>query len=192
MLADKAARGDRFMAEIDFVMTNQLMIMLTNIALVLALTPAAAVAAPAAPGTAAAYFARLPGFFLQKGDFALSQRAACFVSKAAMFSVVGTFTSAGGTLLTKGLLGVRAKQQPDNVPKVELAPVLDTSIAYAAFMAASSNTRYQLVNSFEALVLPSMPGGQSARTIVSSIVRTGNNYVGSSNWIWWAKFRGLQ
>ena len=43
----------------------QILISLTNIALVLALTPAAAIAAPAAPGTAAAYMASLPGYFLQ-------------------------------------------------------------------------------------------------------------------------------
>ena len=57
-------------------------------------------------------------------------------------------------------------------------------------MAASSNTRYQLVNSFEAYGLPALPA--AARTLTSFVVRTGNNYLGSANWIWWAKFRGLQ
>jgi len=75
---------------------------------------------------------------------------------------------------------------------VELAPILDTSKAYAVFMAGSSNTRYQIVNSFEALLLPRFPGGASARNAISFVVRAGNNYLGSASWIWWAKFNGLQ
>ena len=85
---------------------------------------------------------------------------------------------------------MRSKMNPDNPPQVELAPVLATSVAYAGFMSASSNTRYQLVNSFEALLLPSFPA--PSRTVISATVRTGNNFVGSASWIWWAKFLGLQ
>jgi len=73
---------------------------------------------------------------------------------------------------------------------VQLAPILPTSCAYAAFMGASSNTRYQLVNTFEALALPAFPA--PTRNVVSAAVRTGNNFIGSSNWIWWAKRCGLQ
>ena len=70
--------------------------------------------------------------------------------------------------------------------------MLPTASAYAVFMAASSNTRYQVVNSFEGNLLPRLPGGPAAQTLTSFVVRTYNNYLGSSNWIWWAKFRGLQ
>ena len=42
-------------------------------------------------------------------------------------------------------------------------------------MAASSNTRYQLVNSFEALALPAIPGGTAVQTLTSFVVRTLNN-----------------
>ena len=74
--------------------------------------------------------------------------------------------------------------------EVELAPVLETAGAYAVFMGVSSNTRYQIVNSLEAYGLPAVP--PALRVPTSFIVRTFNNYLGSSNWIWWAKFRGLQ
>ena len=63
---------------------------------------------------------------------------------------------------------------------------------YAVFMGVSSNTRYQIVNSLEAFALPAVPGGPAVQTAASFVVRTFNNYLGSSNWIWWAKFRGLQ
>ena len=87
---------------------------------------------------------------------------------------------------------LRTKLSPDDAPKVTLAPVLPTARAYAAFMAGSSNTRYQLVNSFEANVLPALPGPASLKAATSFVLRTGNNYVGSANWIWWAKFNKLQ
>ena len=58
--------------------------------LLLALTPAAAVALPPAAGTLAAWSASLPGYFLQAGEYSAGARAACFFSKAAQFAVVGS------------------------------------------------------------------------------------------------------
>jgi hypothetical protein len=95
---------------------------------VLALSPAAAVAAPPAAGTFGAWAAAMPGYFLQKGDFTAAQRASCFVSKAVQFSFVGAFTSAIGQACTLTLVRVRSLLDPSNVPDVELAPVLPTSI----------------------------------------------------------------
>ena len=70
---------------------------------------------------------------------------------------------------------LRTRLDPANPPKVELAPVIPTSAAYAVFMAASSNTRYQLVNSLEGQLLPIMPGGRMVQTISSFVLRTYNN-----------------
>jgi len=192
LAAEKAARGANFRKELDFVLANQVLIVLTNIALVLALTPAAPIAPPPVAGTYAAWSAALPGFFLQAGEYTIGQRAACFFSKAVQFSAVGSLTSAVGQGVTKGLVEARGKLNPEKPPEVELAPVLPTAAAYAAFMAASSNTRYQVLNSFEAYCLPAVPGGAAVQTLTSFVVRTLNNYAGSANWIWWAKFRGLQ
>ena len=105
ILAEKAARGDKFMKELDFVLANQdstrlipcpsahthtlaptllaqVLIILTNMALVLALSPAAQLAAPPPAGTFGAYMAGLPSYFLQSGDFSAAQRAVCLFSKA--------------------------------------------------------------------------------------------------------------
>ena len=221
LAAELTARGDKFRKELDFVIANQVLIVLTNLALVLALCPAAAIAAPPAAGSFASWYGRLPGFFLQKGEFSVLDRTACFTSKALQFSLVGALTSAVGQATTMGLVELRTKLNPDDPPAVQLAPVLPTSVvcrctsfacfsthtlsmagfycasrptlirgialsdsdcllhvcaqAYATFMAASSNTRYQIVNSFEALVLPMVPGGQVAQTLSSFVLRTCNN-----------------
>lgn len=160
---------------------QQALIVLTNIVLVLALAPAAAVAAPPASGTLAAYRASLPGFFAQAGAFTASQRAVCFASKAAQFGAIGSLTSAVGQAMTIALVRVRTEMDPDNAPTVQLAPVMPTAAAYAVFMGASSNTRYQLVNTLEARLLPALPGGASVQTAVSFVGRTLNNYIGSAN-----------
>ena len=175
LAAEKAARGEAFQKELDFVLANQVLIVLTNIALVLALTPAAPIAPPAAAGTLAASAAALPGFFLQAGSFSAAQRTVCFVGKAVQFSIVGSLTSAVGQGVTKGLVEARSRMNPDNPPQVTLAPVLPTAAAYAVFMAASSNTRYQIVNSIEAFGLPALPGPPAVRTLSSFTLRTINN-----------------
>ena len=187
VLADKAARGDKFLSELDFVLANQLLISLTNTALVLALCPVAPVVA-AASGGAAASIAKLPGYFLQRGPFTAAQRAGCFAYKAAFFGAVGIGTSAAGQGATMGLVKMRGDDP--KTPKVELAPLSETCAAFALFMVYSANTRYQLVNSFEGRLLNKFPA--AAQTAIATTVRTLNNYLGSANWIWWAKLRGLQ
>uniref|UniRef100_A0A7S0LII3 Protein RFT1 homolog n=1 Tax=Coccolithus braarudii TaxID=221442 RepID=A0A7S0LII3_9EUKA len=189
MLADRAARGAQFLPEFDFVLANQVLIALTNTALVFALCPAAPVGKPGT-GAASALLSSLPGYFMQGGAFSPMQRAMCFGYKAAFFAAVGVGTSAAGQATTMGLIRLRGLLQPGSGPQVELAPISETAANYALFMSVSSNTRYQLVNSFEGRLLGLLP--PRSRSLVSVGVRTYNNYLGSANWIWWARRRGLQ
>lgn len=192
LIAETAARGNRFFKELDFVFANQVLCFFTNIALVLVLSPVAAVAAPPAAGSMAANMAALPGFFLQPGEFSAAQRVACYFSKAATFAAVGTMTSSVGQAITLALVNLRTRLDPGNTPNVRLAPVAPTAAAYAAFMGFSSNTRYQLINGIEAIALPAIPGGAAVQTGISTVLRTLNNCVGAANWVWWARLRGLQ
>ena len=149
LAADLAARGDAFLREADFVLTNQILIALTNTALVLMLSPAAAVAAPPAAGTRGGALAALPGYFLQKGRFSSRQRAACFALRGVQFSAVGAAASSLGQGLTYGLVALRGLAAPPPPPPppprrkgarreeqaaapVQLAPLLPTA-SHAAF-----------------------------------------------------------
>ncbi len=190
--AEKAARGERFLYELDFVLANQALIVLTNLALVCALAPVAPVMPPPTPGTLAAWYGALPGFFLESGAYTASQRAACFFSTAAQFSLVGAVTSSIGQALTLSLAAMRTRLNPDDPPNVELAPIAPTAKAFAQFMAVSTNTRYQTLNSIEAHVFPILPGGKAVATASRVVLRTYNNYLGSANWIWWARQCELQ
>ena len=185
LAAEKSARGDRFRYELDFVLANQMLVLLTNLALVLALAPAATLATPAAAGSLGALGASLPAFALQVGEFTTLQRAASFSSRAVHFSFIGCATSLVGQASTLGLLRVRSHLREEPMPVVDMAPALPTAAAYGSFMALSASSRYQLVSAMEAL---SLKGG---RTLTSCVARTFNNYIGSSNWMWWIEHRGL-
>lgn len=164
------------------------------------LTPAASVCAAAAASSNG-----LPGYFLQSGAFSAGQRAACFGLRGAQFAAVGVATAAAGQGLTKGLVTCRKRLRAARAPAaaegdtpgadrpephVELAPIGPTCRNYALFMSASSNTRYQLVNSIEARCVTLLP--VHLRVPMSASVRLLNNYIGSASWIWWARHQGLQ
>ncbi|KAG8470939.1 hypothetical protein KFE25_009360 [Diacronema lutheri] len=186
LAAEVGARGDRLLAEVDFVVCDLALVVATNIALVMALSPAARICAPPSRGRSAV--ASLPATFLQPGAFSAAQRLACFVINAARFGAIGIASSALGASATKALVMAR-EQITGRAPDVQLAPVLSTALAYGAFVAASSSTRYQLVNAIEASLLPRLPHGTGA---LSAALRLGNNYVGSLMWIWWARAFGVQ
>ena len=59
-------------------------------------------------------------------------------------------------------------------------------------MGVSSNLRYQLVNGWEARLLPLLPLNKAADTAVTFGVRFGNSYLGGEMWIAWARAVGLQ
>jgi len=183
-LAEKRSRGSAFLSEIDFVLANQVLIMLTNAALVFALSPAARLSAPPSGGT------HLPGYFMEAGAFGIADRAACFFSKAVLFSAVGVAVSAAGHGVTMGLIKLRHRMCHDEGEEKQLAPIKDMAVSYAIFMALSSNTRYQIVNSIEGRLLSDL--APLVHTPLSVLLRSYNNYLGSANWIWFARLRGLQ
>ena len=184
LAAEKSARGDRFRYELDFVLANQMLVLLTNLALVLALAPAASLAAPTVAGSLGALSASLPAFALQVGEFTALQRVASYSSRAVHFSFIGCATSLVGQASTLGLLRARSLFRDEPMPEVDMAPALPTAAAYGSFMALSASSRYQLVSALEALPW-------AGRTLTSCVARTFNNYIGSSNWMWWMEHRGL-
>ena len=188
LLADFNARGDKFLSQIDFVVANQLLITITNTLLVLALSPSVNLG-PLKSGKIATFTSRLPAYVLQKGVFSPVQRLACFFLNASLFCFLGAIASSMGQGLVMGLVRLRSTIS-GKAPSVELAPILVTAVNYALFMAVSSNTRYQTVNSLEGNMMHLLPA--STRVPISVILRTLNNYLGSASWIWWARFRGLQ
>ncbi|EKX33117.1 hypothetical protein GUITHDRAFT_156148 [Guillardia theta CCMP2712] len=187
MAAEIRERSQRnaFWDELDFVASDMALEIIGDFSLVWLLSPAAKFAAEPTGGISKA-ISSLPSHFLQPGSFSKAQRLACFGYKAAMFWSVGMFASLLGHSMTKFLLESRGADTS------KLAPVLDNSVQWANFMGLSSNARYQLVNGWEANIVPNIPGGFWPQTAMTFIVRFMNCYSGGEQWIWYAKFMGLQ
>jgi hypothetical protein len=187
MAAEWRERNSRgaFWKELDFVASDMALEIIGDFALVYLLSPASAVRAPAVAGVGKMVGA-LPAHFMAKGSFTAAQRAGALVYKGVLFWMVGLTASIIGHTTTVTLMKARGADTS------ALAPVLDNSIQWANFMGVSSNLRYQLVNGWEAHLLPQLPLNKALDTLVTFAVRFGNSYVGGEMWIWWARFVGLQ
>jgi hypothetical protein len=186
LIAEANARGDQLVAEIDFVLCDLALVVATNIALVITLSPAVALGPP--PAGLAKALARLPSSFLQAGAYSPAQRLGCFLANAVQFGGIGVLSSTIGASATKGLVCLR-QQLTGKRPDVQLAPIVSTALAYGSFVALSSSTRYQLVNAIEASILPVLPFPTGP---LSAALRASNNFLGGVSWIWWARLLGVQ
>lgn len=188
LIAEANARAGNMLKEMDFVICDLALVVATNVALVVTLSPAIKTGPP--PSGLAKKLGALPPSFMQL-DASASQRLGAFALNAAKFGLIGIASSTIGATATK-LLVVARERITSERPDVVLAPILSTALAYGAFVALSSSTRYQLVNALEAEVYPRLPLKPQLLPALSAVVRTLNNFLGGMSWIWWARFLGVQ
>jgi hypothetical protein len=180
-IAECNARAGKLLAEADFILCDLALVVATNIALVVTLSPTVAIGAAARTGGLRRVLAGLPSTFLQPGPYSLAQRAGCYAAKGVQFGVIGVFSSTLGTLATKGLISLRERVTRHR-PDVQLAPIKQTALAYGLFVGVSSSTRYQLVNAIETSVFARLPAAVPIGAL-STVLRTANNYLGGVTWI---------
>lgn len=184
-----AARGSEILNEIDFALCDILVGGTLNFMLVYLLSPVyGGAAAGGANGLAA-----LPTSLFSPGAYTVPARVASFAYKGVLFGACGFAGSLVGTGLTQVLVlarrGVAALQCREYQGK-ELPDVWKTSAAWAAFMMLSANPRYQSVAGVERALFSYAP--PVAAKVGSAVLRTANNVGGGANWVWWAKYIGLQ
>lgn len=190
LTAEARQRGDAFKKEMNFVLSDLALEIVGDISIVWLLSPK--VSFSVAPASALArWSAALPGFASQRGGFPLAQRAQTFLYRGVQFFGIGFFASVVGHGLTKYLL---ERQEAASGEKSEkpLAPVLDNSLAWGGFMAASSNTRYQIVATLEERLLDPFVHNPLLKTVLTFALRFGNTFVGSENWVQYASMIGIQ
>ena len=187
MAAEWRERNSRgaFWKELDFVASDMALEIIGDFTLVYLLSPAAATAAPATSGIGK-MISSLPAYFLAPGAFSVAQRGGAILYKGALFWMVGLAASMIGHGATVSLMKSRG------VDVSAMASVLDNSIQWGNFMGVSSNLRYQIVNGWEARLLPLLKLNALLDTFVTFSVRFGNSYCGGEMWIWWARTVGLQ
>jgi len=107
---------------------------------------------------------------------------------------VGVFSSFVGVALTNALLGLRSVLEPGFAPPNQPQNLLQTSAAYGAYMATSSNLRYQLVAGVieERGIETVFKGNHALCAGLSLAVRTANTFAGSLLWVDFVRLLGMQ
>jgi len=107
---------------------------------------------------------------------------------------VGVFSSFVGVALTNTLLGLRSVLEPGFAPPNQPQNLLATSAAYGAYMATSSNLRYQLVAGVieERGIETVFKGNHALCAGLSLAVRTLNTFAGSLLWVDFVRLLGMQ
>ena len=183
-----AARGKDLLKEMDFFLTDCAVGAVLNFVLIWLLAPS--VAAKAGSSGLARYVNKLPSFVMAEGSYSVGQRAMSGLYKGSLFAFCGFLGSVGGTSLAFALLKVRQLIDPANNADKPLPNVINNSLGWASFMFVSTNPRYQVVNGLERAI--SGAASPAVSKASSLFLRTGNNLIGGSTWVLWARYIGLQ
>lgn len=198
MAGEIQGRGEKFWDEAALVASDMSLEILGDFAIVWLLSPKACFK-PRADSALTRALRSLPSHAMQVGPaYALQQRLGALALRGAQFFAVGFGAAAVGHSATIAAVSAQRrrallrgdKQAADS--STPLAPALDTAMAWGWFMGLSSNARYQLVNGFEERVLDAIPMPALARGLSTFALRFGNTFVGTKQWMWWAKWIGVQ
>eukprot|EP00892_Ulva_mutabilis_P010808 jgi/Ulvmu1/809/UM010_0183.1 len=201
--AESRKRGDAFKSELDFVTANVIMAIIADFMLVwlpaptMSFTSANSCRTPA--NALARFFSCCPENAFQKvpkgfPPWSLAQRAAAPVRNGAKLLGVGFAASMLGVGITNGLIACRKLMNPDYPDSGQAQNPLVVSSAYAAYMASSSNIRYQVVAGVveERGIETLFAGNHTLCHALSFVLRTANTYLGSLLWVDFIRLLGLQ
>lgn len=129
-----------------------------------------------------------------KTPYTVGQRGGAVLRNGGKLLAVGFGSSLFGVGLTNALTAVRSMLDPDFHPLNKPQGVLVTSAAYGSFMSLSSNLRYQIIAGVveERGIEKLFRGNSNICHLLSLAVRTGNTFLGSSQWIDYLRLIGLQ
>lgn len=197
--AEFEQRRATFWKEGEFVFANVITAILADFALVYLPAPSVALARNARGSGIVAWLnnvsTKLPSNIFQTDrPFTLAQRCGGFVLKGSQLFVVGMLCCFVGSALTNGLVYIRERVDKNYTPQTKKPNVLAVSTLYAAFLGASSGSRYQLVNGIENHIFPRL--FKSTPRIIEEIttfaLRYGNTFWGSQQWVMFCRFTNVQ
>jgi hypothetical protein len=200
--AEYAKRGDHFAKELDFVAANVVMAIIADFMLVWLPAPTLSYAATKAASPLnifAHMFAGCPDNAFQKVQpgmpaFTILQRLGAPVRNGLKLLGVGFGASLVGVGITNALIGLRQLLDPTFLPLNQAQDVVTTSLAYGAYMATSSNLRYQVLAGVveERGIETIFKGNYKLCAALSFLVRTGNTFLGSLLWVDFIRLLGMQ
>jgi len=192
--AELSVRRERFIPELDFYFANLITALLADFFLGYLPAPSVNITGKELARSAWSSFVQgLPSNIFQRGaQFSFLDRVVALVLKSAQLASVGLGCAAVGFALSNISIAVRERLFPDSGPPTPKTDVIAVSLVYALFLATSSCMRYQLVAGIENRVFPQIMGNRPLALQTSSfLLRFGNTFLGSSHWIFFARYFGL-
>eukprot|EP00252_Welwitschia_mirabilis_P007815 TRINITY_DN1952_c0_g1_i1.p1 TRINITY_DN1952_c0_g1~~TRINITY_DN1952_c0_g1_i1.p1 ORF type:complete len:390 (+),score=63.29 TRINITY_DN1952_c0_g1_i1:529-1698(+) len=198
--AELEKRRENFMKEIDFVIADVAMAIVADFMLVW--LPAPTVPLSGSPSVHAGLFTKLfhgcPDnafqIALRGTSYSFLQRVGAIVRNGGKLFLVGTSASLAGTAATNLLINIRKLMYEVYTGSEVEVPIVSTSLAYGAYMAISSNLRYQILAGIvEQRILE--PLFHERKLLLSALcfaARTGNTFLGSLMWVDYARWTGVQ
>lgn len=153
LASEIAVRGKDIANELEYVASDLIVGTVIEAAFVWLLAPTITLPNSASSSIIAKYFSSLPASIFQSStavqSYSILQRLVSFFYAAAQYAAIGFAGGVIGTAITYALLETRKKLDKDYKPLRPMPPVIPNSLGWAAFMAVSSNTRFQVVEGLE-------------------------------------------
>ncbi|XP_062188210.1 protein RETICULATA-RELATED 1, chloroplastic-like [Phragmites australis] len=199
--AEVQKRGEEFWSEFELYAADMLVGVVVNVALVGMLAPYARFGGRSASegllGRVRHAYDALPSSVFEAERpgyrFSVQQRIGTYFFKGILYGTVGFFCGLVGQGIANLIMTAKrsVKKSEDDIP---VPPLLKTSALWGAFLAVSSNTRYQIINGLERVVEASpiskrVPAASLAFTVG---VRFANNVYGGMQFVDWARMSGCQ
>ncbi|GLT63810.1 hypothetical protein SLA2020_363440 [Shorea laevis] len=199
--AEAQKRGKDFWSEFELFLADLLVGVVVDIALVGLLAPYARFGQPSVSrglfGRIQHACATLPSSVFEAErpgcKFSVKQRIGTYFYKGVLYGSVGFTCGLIGQGIANMIMTAKRsiKKSEDDIP---VPPLVQSAALWGVFLAASSNTRYQIINGLERLVEAS-PLAKNVPPVAMAFtvgVRFANNIYGGMQFVDWAKWSGVQ
>ncbi|OIW07444.1 hypothetical protein TanjilG_19285 [Lupinus angustifolius] len=194
VLGDMASRPNFGLNELDLVFSTLVVGSIINFTVMYLLAPTSSSLSTTLPSI----FATCPkSHMFEPGSFSVLDRFGTLAYKGSIFAVVGLAAGLVGTLLSNGLMKMRAKFENNKNddfekvgPTIKSPPIVLNALTWAIHMGLSSNLRYQSLNGVELM----LERGLRPLAFKSSVLvlRLVNNVVGGVSFVLLARLTGAQ
>lgn len=204
--AEYGKRQKSFVRELDFVLANVIMAIFADFLLVWLPAPtlvyrssAVALKTAGKSGALGRWWANLPENAFQvvqpgMEPFSMAQRFGAILRNGSKLFGVGLVCSFAGVAITNSLIKLREIMDPTFKNRNPPQDLVKMSFAYATYMAVSANLRYQIVAGIieERGIEVAFRGRPQLCKALSTVVRTGNTFLGSLLWVDFIRLLGMQ
>ena len=193
LASEIAVRGGDIVHEMEYVASDLIVGTVVEAAFVWLLAPTLRGSGGGGGGALGKWLKSLPAHMFEPSVgrvYTLPMRVGSFVYAGLQYAIIGFIAGVVGTGITYALIEGRKRLDSSYVPERPLPDVLPNSFGWAAFMALSSNPRFQIVEGLELLASRTLSGDRAVNMGIV-VLRLVNNYWGGVQFVQFFRYLGL-